>query len=204
MRATLKSKLNAKHVFQAVNTWVVPTVRYSAGIIEWTIEEVKKMDWKTRKIITMYARLHPRSNVKRLYPPRSEGGRGLVSIEDCVNDERKNWALYGPRSNEELIAATTELELKEFINVQNRQERRNNIWLNRKRKLFTVNSWGKQKKLMIEIDGNGRNKENSSVKQKTFCVLLKNKLCKLMTSNTQFIRQAILHYVDSVTKRQKV
>ena len=124
MRATLKSKLNAKHVFQAVNTWVVPTVRYSAGIIEWTIEEVKKMDWKTRKIITIYARLHPRSNVKRLYPPRSEGGRGLVSIEDCVNDERKNLALYGPRSNEELIAATTELELKEFINVQNRQERR--------------------------------------------------------------------------------
>ena len=26
LRATLKSKLNAKHVFQAVNTWVVPTV----------------------------------------------------------------------------------------------------------------------------------------------------------------------------------
>ena len=34
LRAKLKSKLNAKHVFQARNTWVVPTVRYSAGIIE--------------------------------------------------------------------------------------------------------------------------------------------------------------------------
>ena len=34
LRATLKSKLNAKHVSQAINTWVVPTVRYSAGIIE--------------------------------------------------------------------------------------------------------------------------------------------------------------------------
>ena len=33
-RATLKSKLNAKRVSQAINTWVVPTVRYSAGIIE--------------------------------------------------------------------------------------------------------------------------------------------------------------------------
>ena len=42
------------------------------------------------------------------------------------------------------------------------------------------------------------------MKQKAFCVQLKNRLCKLMSSNTQFIRQAIIHYVDSVMKRQKV
>ena len=47
LRATMKSKLNAKHVFQAINTWVVPTVRYSAGIIKWTKEEVKEMDQKS-------------------------------------------------------------------------------------------------------------------------------------------------------------
>ena len=34
LRASLKSKLNAKHVSKAINTWVVLTVRYSAGIIE--------------------------------------------------------------------------------------------------------------------------------------------------------------------------
>ena len=34
LRATLKSKLNAKHASQAINTWVVPTARYSGGIIE--------------------------------------------------------------------------------------------------------------------------------------------------------------------------
>ena len=93
LRVTLKSKLNTKLVFQAINTWVVPTVQYSAGITEWTKEEVKKMDRKFRKIITMYGGLHPRSNVEWLYQPRSEGGRGLVSMEDCVNGERKNLAL---------------------------------------------------------------------------------------------------------------
>ena len=114
LRATLKSKLNAKHVFQAINTWV-PTVRYSAGIIEWTKEEVKEMGRKTRRITTMYGELHPRSNVERLYLPRSEGGRGLVSIKDCVNEERESLALYALRSNEKLIiAATTELKLKKF------------------------------------------------------------------------------------------
>ena len=34
LRATLKSKLNVKHVSQATNTWMVPAIRYSAGIIE--------------------------------------------------------------------------------------------------------------------------------------------------------------------------
>ena len=106
------------------------TVRYSAGIIEWTKQEVRDMDQKTRKIVTMYGGLHPRSNVVRLYLPRSErglggGGGGVVRIEDCVSDERENLALYALGRDEKLIiAAKAELKLKKFINVQNRQERR--------------------------------------------------------------------------------
>ena len=34
LRATLKSKLHAKHVFQVINTWVVPTLQYSTAIIQ--------------------------------------------------------------------------------------------------------------------------------------------------------------------------
>ena len=49
VRATLKSK----HLFQAINMWVVLTVPYGAGIIELTKEEVKEMDRKTRKIVTL-------------------------------------------------------------------------------------------------------------------------------------------------------
>ena len=113
LRATLKLKLHANNVFQAINMGV-PTVRYSAGIIEWPKEEVKEMDRKTRMIITMFGELHPRSNVEQLYVPRSEGGRGLISIEGCVNDEKENLTLY----------ATAELKLKKFINVQNKLERR--------------------------------------------------------------------------------
>ena len=55
-------------------------------------KDVKKMDQKKkkRKIITMYGGLYPRSNVERLYLPRSEGVSGVVSIENCVKIERKN------------------------------------------------------------------------------------------------------------------
>ena len=91
LRATLKSKLNAKHVFQVINTWLVPTVRYSVGIIEWTKEEATEIDPKARKVIIMYDGIHLRSNFEeRLHLPRSEGGRRLVSIKYRVNDEMEN------------------------------------------------------------------------------------------------------------------
>ena len=63
----------------------------------------------------MCSGLYPRSNVEWLYLPKIEGSRGLVSIKDCVNDERESLALYALRSNEKFItAATTELKLKKF------------------------------------------------------------------------------------------
>ena len=65
------------------------------------------MDQKTRKVITTYGGLNPGSNVEQLYLPKSGGSSGVVSIEDCVNGERQNVALYALRSNEEV-----ELKLK--------------------------------------------------------------------------------------------
>ena len=135
---------------------MVPTVRCSAGIIEWTKEELKGMDRKARKIITIYGGLHPRLNAERLYLPRSDGSRGLVNKEDCVSDERENLTLYALGSSEKLIiAATAELKLKKFINVQNRQERRKQRLIQWKEKDLHGQFLRKQKELMIEIDGNG-------------------------------------------------
>ena len=113
----------------------MPTFRYSGDIIEWMKEEVKEMDRKTRKIITICGGIHPRSNVEWLYLPRREGSRGLLTIEDCINNQREDLALYACRSNEKrIIAATTELKLKKFINVQNRQEGKKQRLIEWKRK----------------------------------------------------------------------
>ena len=45
---------------------------------------MQAIDRKTRKLFTICQALHPRSDVDRLYIPRKEGGRGLISIEDCI------------------------------------------------------------------------------------------------------------------------
>ena len=59
-------------------------MRYTAGILDWTVNELKEMDRKTRKLMTMNDALHPRADVDRLYVPREEGGRGMKSVEEVA------------------------------------------------------------------------------------------------------------------------
>lgn len=56
-------------------------VTYSYNIINWNLQDIKRMDTKTRKLLTAMRMHHPKADVHRLYVPRSEGGRGLVQLE---------------------------------------------------------------------------------------------------------------------------
>ena len=56
-------------------------------------------------MFTIYEALHPKSDVDRLYIPRKEGGRGLISIEDCVELAIRGLEVYVHGSQERLIQA---------------------------------------------------------------------------------------------------
>ena len=65
-----KPKLNGKNKITAINAWVVAVFRYEAGILQWKESELKDVDSKSRKTMTTYEALHPKSNVDRLYIKR--------------------------------------------------------------------------------------------------------------------------------------
>ena len=67
LRLILKPKLNGKNKTEAINTWEVALLRYRSGVINWTVDELKKMDRRTRKTLTMYGTLYPKSYIDRLY-----------------------------------------------------------------------------------------------------------------------------------------
>ena len=52
-RQLTSSKLNGGNTIRAINSRAVSLVRYSAGILKWTKDELKAMDRKTLKIMTM-------------------------------------------------------------------------------------------------------------------------------------------------------
>ena len=62
-------------------------IRSLTGILDWTKEQMRNMDRKTLKMMTLNGRLHTRANVSMLYLPRDEGGRGLTSIEEAIETE---------------------------------------------------------------------------------------------------------------------
>ena len=84
-RKLLETKLNFRNFIKGINPLAVPLVRYSGPFLKWTRDELKQMDQRIRKLITMHKALHPRDNVDRLHVSRKEGGRGLASIEDSVD-----------------------------------------------------------------------------------------------------------------------
>ena len=50
----------------AILTWAVAILRYSTGVIEWKSDELKELDRKTRKTMTLHGPPHPKRDVDRL------------------------------------------------------------------------------------------------------------------------------------------
>ena len=105
LKKVLKAKLNVGNLVCGVNTWVVSLLRYPAAYVSWRKSELQVIDRKTRKLFTIYGALHPKSDIDRLYIPRKEGGRGLISIEDCVKLALRGLKEYVHGCEERLIQA---------------------------------------------------------------------------------------------------
>ena len=103
LRLLTSSKLNGGNTIRAINSRAAFLVRYSAGILKWTKDELTVMDRKTRKIMTKNRMYHSQSDTDRLYIPRMEGQEGLLSNADCGETEEQNLPLYTDQSEERLL-----------------------------------------------------------------------------------------------------
>ena len=104
-RKLLETKLSCRNLIKGINTWAVPLVRYSGPFLKWIRDELRQMDPRTRKLMTIHKALHPRDDVDRLHVPRKEGGRGLASIEDCVDTSIQRLEDYIEKHKRGLIMA---------------------------------------------------------------------------------------------------
>ena len=100
--------MNGGNLVPRVNTWAVSLLRYSATFVSWKKSELQAINKKTRKLCTIYGALNPKSDVDKLYILRKEGGRGLISIEDCVELTRRDLEVYVRGSEERLMQALEE------------------------------------------------------------------------------------------------
>ena len=84
------------------------------------------MDRTTRKTLTMYGALRPKSDIDRLYLKRNHGGRGLISIETCVRSEENNLGLYVSESNELLLKGVMRVGTIKTENLMRKEDFKRN------------------------------------------------------------------------------
>ena len=80
-RKLLRTKLYGMNLIKGINTWDVSLVTYSGPFLKWSREELKQMDQRTRKLMTIHKVSHPRD----YYVSRKEGGRGFAWIQDSID-----------------------------------------------------------------------------------------------------------------------
>ena len=86
-RKLLETKLSCRNLIKGINTWAMFPVRYPGPLLKWTREELKQMELRTRKLMTLHKGLYPRDDIDdidRLYVSRKEDRRGFASIEGSV------------------------------------------------------------------------------------------------------------------------
>ena len=88
-RTRIETKLYRRNLIKDINTSAVPLVRYSGPFLTWTREELKQMDQRTRKRMTMYKALHLRDDVDR-----KEGEEDLPVLKTVLSHQHNAVKTY--------------------------------------------------------------------------------------------------------------
>ena len=68
-RKLLEAKLHSRSIIKVITTWAVSFEWLSGSFLKWKRKELRQMDHRTRKPMTMYKTLHPISTKFRLICP---------------------------------------------------------------------------------------------------------------------------------------
>ena len=109
------SELSSVNKVIAHNSFAVPVLTTTVGILNWTIDETKEIDIKTRKQLTMSRNFHPNGDIDKLYLSRGQGGRGIKMIVRMFESRIISIAQYIKKRN-------SENSILDFVYQQEQQE----------------------------------------------------------------------------------
>ena len=95
----LETKLCSRNLIERINTYAVSFVRYSGLFLKWTREELRLMDQRTRKLMSIHMDIHTRND--RLCVRKK--GRGFASMEDNVDASIQGLEENIKRSKKDLL-----------------------------------------------------------------------------------------------------
>lgn len=117
----LKSHLTGKNKIKAINTWAIPVISYTFGILEWTQTDMNRLDRKIRTNMTRNRIHHTNASVIRLYIPRKAGGRGLLNLENLRKKQIINLRKYFREKDSVLLKTISEIDKYSPLKMTNNE-----------------------------------------------------------------------------------
>lgn len=112
LRKILSTNLNAKNLTRAINTYVIPVLTYSFGVINWSNTELEQINRTVRTNMTKFRNHHPKTCIQRLTLPRTEGGRGLVDVAGLHHQQISALRRYFHTRTHNIHNAVTQIDEK--------------------------------------------------------------------------------------------
>ena len=128
INAICKTQLSSKHLIKALNTFAIPILTYTFGIIKWSNSNIEQIERLTRTTLTKHNNLHPKSAIERLTIKRKNGGRGLIDIKHLWQKQIHNLStfFYTKAQSSNIHKSIVEndfkytpLNLNEYQNIEN-------------------------------------------------------------------------------------
>ena len=163
----------------------------------------------TRKTLTMYEALHPKSDIDRLYFEQKHGGRGLISIKTCVRSEENNLGLYVRESNEMLLKGVKKVGIVKTENLMEKEDFKKNSQNEFKNKWHEKRMYGQFVREMpeeIDKDLSWKWLMQSDLKlqtEATICAAQEQALRTNYTKN-KIDKTSEIHCVECVVKGEKL
>ena len=90
----------------------MPVLAYSFHIVDWKMEEIRQLDRKTGKLLTLQRMHHPKADMDRMYLLRNEGGGALIQLETAYKTATIGFDTYLDTKNDPLLLIAKEPEKK--------------------------------------------------------------------------------------------
>ena len=138
VRGILQLELNAKNKLEAMNILEISVVTYGFSVLNWNLEEIKRIDRKIRKLMTLKA------DVSRMYIPRKEGGRGMTNLEMAYKTTTIDFNRYLQSSRDRILHTDLQQEKTKKLHSVVKESRKFNFQLNMAQKEIEINTKPKE------------------------------------------------------------
>ena len=87
VRQILRTQLNFSNKIRAINTYAIPVLTYSFGLIKWSLTDLEELERIIRVSLTEHRMRHPKAAVERVSLPTELGGMGILHLKNLYTSQ---------------------------------------------------------------------------------------------------------------------